>query len=371
MPMLLALTTGTLYIVEFLFGAVLVFVTLRSAVLTFVLPRGENTFVTRVVFRAVWRWGFSWRYAKVVRFEDRDRVAALFAPTALLMLPVAWMMLTMLGYTLMFNAVGIGSYYDALWLSGSSLLTLGFAPVSSLPQMLLSFSEAMIGLALVALLIAYLPTIYSAFSYREQLVNKLEVRAGQPPTAREMFERAYRIEGLGRLDPLWREWEDWFVAVEESHTTFGALPFFRSPDPERSWVTAAGAVLDAAAFRAAVLDLPRQPQAELCLRAGYLALRRIADFYRLPYPKQVAYGDPISIAREEWDAVVNQWASIGLPIKPDREQAWRDWAGWRVNYDVVLLRMAELVRAPYAPWSSDRSAIFIAPANLRDSDPVH
>lgn len=38
---------------------------------------------------------------------------------------------------------------------------------------------------------------------------------------------------------------------------------------------------------------------------------------------------------------------------------------------VVLLRMAELVRAPYAPWLSDRLAINVAPANLRDRDPVH
>ncbi len=39
----------------------------------------------------------------------------------------------------------------------------------------------------------------------------------------------------------------------------------------------------------------------------------------------------------------------------DREQAWRDFSGWRVNYDVPLLALASLVMAPYAPWSSDRS----------------
>ena len=39
----------------------------------------------------------------------------------------------------------------------------------------------------------------------------------------------------------------------------------------------------------------------------------------------------------------------------DREQAWADFAGWRVNYDAVLIALCRLTMAPYAPWSSDRS----------------
>jgi hypothetical protein len=42
-------------------------------------------------------------------------------------------------------------------------------------------------------------------------------------------------------------------------------------------------------------------------------------------------------------------------MKPDRDAAWAAFAGWRVNYDSVLLALATLVMAPYAPWSSDRS----------------
>jgi hypothetical protein len=45
----------------------------------------------------------------------------------------------------------------------------------------------------------------------------------------------------------------------------------------------------------------------------------------------------------------------GVPIKSDRDQAWRDFAGWRVNYDDVLLGLALLTAAPVAMWSSDRS----------------
>jgi hypothetical protein len=157
----------------------------------------------------------------------------------------------------------------------------------------------------------------------------------------------------------------WFADIEESHTSLAALVFFRSPQPDHSWVTAAGAVLDAAAIAASTLDIPRDAQADLCLRAGYLALRRIADFFKVPHNSDPQPGDPISISREEYEAACEQLANSGVPLKPDRDQAWRDYAGWRVNYDTVLLALAAITAAPYAPWSSDRSLLPPRPRALR------
>ena len=64
----------------------------------------------------------------------------------------------------------------------------------------------------------------------------------------------------------------------------------------------------------------------------------------------------ISITRAEFDAAYEQFADNGVPVLPDQDQAWRDFAGWRVNYDQVLIELAELVMAPPAPWSSDRNS---------------
>ena len=47
-----------------------------------------------------------------------------------------------------------------------------------------------------------------------------------------------------------------------------------------------------------------------------------------------------------------------MPLRADRDQAWRDFAGWRVNYDVPLVTLAGFLVAPYARWSSDRSIPF-------------
>jgi hypothetical protein len=123
-----------------------------------------------------------------------------------------------------------------------------------------------------------------------------------------------------------------------------------------SWVTAAGAVLDAAALFNSTIDVEGNVETQLCLRAGYIALRRIASFFRLPFDPDPRFPlNPIAVGREEYDDMVADLAARGVPLKEDRERAWLDFAGWRVTYDAPLLRLAELTMAPYAQWSSDRS----------------
>ena len=189
-----------------------------------------------------------------------------------------------------------GSVREDLTSSGSALLTLGFEQPDSLPTTFLAFSEAIIGLTLVALLITYLPSLYSAFSARESEVALLEVRAGAPPSGVAMIERFARINWVGGLSSVWR--------------------------------------------------------------AGYIALRRIAGFFGTEVNNDPQPDDPISVSRDEFDGAYDRLVAVGLTVKPDREQAWKDFCGWRVNYDHVLLSLASLTMAPYAPWSSDRSSTF-------------
>lgn len=347
-------------VLVFVAGFYIVVSTLASAVRSFVLPRSSPDQISRIVFVTM-RRVFDFRLKNADTYNERDATMAMFAPVSLLVLVVVWMTATLFGYMGMYWALGISSLRQAFLVSGSSLLTLGFAGVDGLPQMILSFTEAMIGLILIALLIAYLPTMYQAFARREAAVTLLEVRAGSPPSAVQAIARFYRIGRLDDLGSLWPSWEAWFADLEESHTSLAALNFFRSPRPEHSWVTAAGAILDTAALTNAALDVPHDPRADLCLRAGYLALRHIADFFGIPHNPNPTPADPISIAREEFDEALEQLAEQGVPLKADREQAWRDFRGWRVNYDAVLIALANLTMAPFAPWSSDRSLRTVRP----------
>ena len=348
-------------ILVFLLGFLTVVLTLSSAVSTFVLPRAARSQLNRLVFGLLRRIiDFLLHFAKT--YPQRDGIMAYYAPVGVMLLVPAWYVLIALGYAAMYWSMGVGDFQSVIRLSGSSLFTLGFESNNAFGVMVLEFSEAMLGLLMVALLIAYLPTMYAAFSRREQVVNMLEVRAGSPPSASEMLLRFHRNQGLEKLSEYWKVWEAWFADIEESHTTLPALIFFRSPRAENSWVTAAGAVLDAASITLSSIDIPYEISAALSIRAGFLALRRIASYFDIPNPQNPHYPDvPICVERAEFESVLDQLVVAGVPVKQNREQAWRDFAGWRVNYDHALILLCGLVMAPQAPWSSDRAPRFELP----------
>jgi hypothetical protein len=340
----------------FVGGAVVVLAVLASAVKTVVMPRAEPAILTRWVFVVI-RKPFDLRLRRITDWNEVDRVMARYAPFSLVALPGVWVASLVLGFVPIYWASGL-SWHDALIQSGSSALTLGFATDPRNAALVATFVEATLGLGLAALLISFLPSIYGQFSRREVLVSQLDTWAGTPPTPLALFRRAHAIGWMEQLDDFWAEWERWFAEIEESHTSFQALPFVRSPRPERSWITAAGAVLDGAALRASTLDLPPSWRAQLCLRSGYLALRAIAESCDIPTPAHPAPDDPISVTRQEYDAVVDEMVALGIAVQPDRDQSWRDFAGWRVNYDEALIALCGLVVAPVAPWSSDRSLVY-------------
>lgn len=345
-------------VAAFVLGLFIVKMTLLSAIRTFVLPRMAQDQLVRWTFVVVRRL-FEFRLRNLTTYEERDSIMAFYAPIALLSLVPTWLTAVLLGYMLMFAALDPSTAFD---MSGSSLLTLGFAKGDGLLYSILTFSEATIGLILVALLIAYLPTMYAAFAQREKAVLLLDVRAGTPPTAVNAVLRLHRIKMLEELPGFWESWEDWFAQIAESHTSLPALVFFRSPQAEHSWITAAGCVMDLAALHMSTLDIPPQAAKALCLRAGYLALRRVCDFFRIPYNTDPHFPqNPISIRREEFDAAYDLFAAENVPLK-EREQAWLDFAGWRVNYDETLLALCTVTMPPEVPWSSDRAPKFKTPA---------
>ncbi len=345
-----------LQVVAVVLGAALVVATGLSAIKTVVLPRAAGTIVTRAVFVLVRRT----IYAAIGRrsFAVRDRALAYYAPIALILLPGVWVALVMGGFTLIGWGAGMTTWREAYLTSGSSILTLGTVFHRDLTHATLTYVEATLGLGLVSLQISYLPTIYGAFSRREQLVGMLEVRAGVPPSPVVALTRFSRIRGMDRLvDELIAPWEPWFADIEESHTTLPALVFFRSPLPERSWITAAGCVLDTAALLTSTVAVPHDARVDVTIRAGFQSLRRIADYFGMPYDAAPEPTDPVSVTRDEYDALYDDLDAAGVPLVADRDRAWADFAGWRVNYDAVLLGLAALVDAPPAPWSSDRGPL--------------
>jgi len=334
-------------------GLWLVGAVLLSALRTVVVPRGERAMLSGIVFLSMRKaLELPLRNAPPAR---RELLLRRYAPISLVMLAFTWAVLVIIGFTPVHWALGELSWSEALQVSGSSLTTLGFVSADPTPARLVEILEALIGLGLVGLLISFLPAIYGAYSQRELLVAQLASRAGEPPSVATFLIRQQAIRGLDDLGDTWREWEDWFSQVEETHSSYPSLAYFRSGD-QRSWLTAAGTVLDAAAMVQSAVDIPRLASASLCIRSGFLCLREVADQFLIPYDADPGPGDPISVTRAEFDECCDRMAAAGVPLVADRDQAWQDWSGWRVNYDGPLLGLCVIVEPPAAPWSSDRVA---------------
>lgn len=341
-------------------GVVVVAFVLSAMVRTVVVPRGERVWLSVMVF-GVTRLLFAPFAKESHTYERRDRVMARYAPTALLMLPIVWAFGIMGGFTPIFWGIGVDSWRDAFLISGSSFTTLGFRTAPGTAPMEAAIVEGLLGLGLVALLISFLPTIYSHFSRRETTVAKLFIRAenqaGQADPV-TLLIRSHDFGGLSRLDSVWVEWDQWFVELSESHRSFPALNFFRSPDPDRSWVTGAGISLDLAAIYLSAVNITINPQAALLIRSGFLSLRSLCDYFDIPYDPDPDPADPISVTRGEFDVEIDRLVTAGVPVHADRDRIWRDYAGWRVNYDGPLTHLADFTMAPYQAWVSDRSVRF-------------
>jgi hypothetical protein len=361
----------TLHVISIVIGVVLVLSVLISALETVVLPRNGFTHIARFVFAVADRvlvhpWGN----------EDRQaNLRALYAPVALVSLPLVWMLSMTVGFTFLFWGISHDTWQRAFEVSGSSLFTLGFAEPDGSGRVWLSFVEATIGLGLVALLISYLPTIYAAHNGREKGIALLRPFVGAPPSAVGLLANLHRAKSLDNPE-LWRTMVSWLLDLDQTHTSFPALCYFPESSPEQSWVASVGAMVDAAALMFSVsefnteghgVDEVRGPM--LALAYGLPALVRVGRAAGLPIAEPVLLAElitkaadsepppPISIRHEEYDVALGQLVTLFEVPDTEREACWSRFAWVRSGYDDAIRGLAGLTLGAPAPWSTDRPAV--------------
>jgi hypothetical protein len=347
-------------------GLFLQLVVLDAAIRTFLLPRVATVRLSRYTSR-----GIAKAFRMIARrksYVSKDEILALYPSIVLLSYQVVWLALSLVAFGFIYVASGVSTFSHAFALSGSSIIGAGIVAANQGSILIPQYIEAGIGLVLLALLIAFIPTLYQSFQRREYAVSRLTVRAGIPATPWGVLEIAASVDSYQRLDELWREWEAWFIDVGETHTTLVILNYYRSPNPDQTWIGAAASVLDAAALFQAAVDAEPSPTAGLCIRAGWLSLRRIADYFKVPYPTDLHKEIPISISRDEFEIVLDRLARVGVPILADRDTAWRDFVGWRVNYDAIIETFYGLFTCPRTDWHTAALQPLVGPSNLRGMD---
>jgi len=85
----------------------------------------------------------------------------------------------------------------------------------------------------------------------------------------------------------------------------------------------------------------------------------------VPYPLDLHRSVPIAINRDEFDLVLERLEKAGVPIVADRDAAWSDFVGWRVNYDAMFDAFYSLFTCPRTDWHSASVHPLFGPSNRR------
>jgi len=333
-------------------GLLLLGLTGTSVIKTFMIPRGTSTRLNMVVAGLIYGL-FRLLTARIDDLPRRERILAISAPAFLLSLLVSWLICLFAGFALLLWP-SAGDFSLALRESGSSLFTLGFALPAGAGATAIVFVAAASGLAVLALLIAYLPLLYAAFNRRETLVAMFEALAGAPPWGPELLARQALIDNSATLPGLYTRWTEWAADISESHVNYRTLVYFRSPDPAASWLLSLLAVLDGAALHMALNPSSAPYEARPLLRVGYLAMRRLAANLRLPVADDPGPDDPIELTRAEFDEAVQWLADAGWQAERSADEAWPHFHGWRVNYEAAAYQLALHLDLLPALWSGPR-----------------
>jgi hypothetical protein len=334
-------------------GIVLLLVTASSVIKTLLIPRAARTALGSALGWLV-RGAFGKITARTEDLRHRERILAASGPAWLISLLVCWLACLLLGYALLLWPLNHHTFPLSLEESGSSLFTLGFVrPYGTGPTGVVFLAGAS-GLALVALLIAYLPVLYAAFNRREISVTMLEALAGSPPWGPELLARQALIGDEAYLPKVYERWTEWAADLAESHTNYRTLVFFRSPDPQTSWLLGLLAVLDAAALHLSLNPGTAPPEARPLLRVGYITLRKLARSLGLAVTDDPHPEDPLVLTRAEFDTAVDRMRRAGWVFEREPDEAWPHFHGWRVNYEGAAYALARLLDVPPAVWSGGR-----------------
>ncbi len=330
-------------------GIVIVLATAWNVFTALVLPRVTSSRITAGVAKVI--GGTARRISpRLPTYELRDRVLSFVGPASMVALFGLWLLLLVVGFSLIiwWNA-GI-DYGSALGIAGSSVFTLGIASADGAGPHTLEILAAGVGLLVVALEIAYLPALYNAFAARETEVTMLDARGGSPAWGPEILGRAYWLDTMDELPELYGDWERWAAAVSESHSNYPGLIFFRSPVSRRNWLVSLVAMMDSAALFHSVSPDQTPRQARLCLSMGIRCVRAVARALKIPFDEDPLPTTGIRLTRAQFDDGLRRLVEVKFPMERDADEAWRNFVGWRVNYEPIVDELSRLILPPPAPW---------------------
>ena len=218
----------------------------------------------------------------------------------------------------------------------------------------LMVSESGVGLGFVALVIGYVPVLYTTFSRREVAVALLDSRAGGPPTAGELLLRHGFEGGQHELTILLAEWERWSAEMLESHVSYPILCYYRSQHDNQSWLSAITAILDACALLITTIEGPATRQAQLTFAMARHTLVDLGHVFRLETAENHFRDSPaIRLSDEDFGRFCDALRPTGFSLCASADTHQRLTA-IRLLYEPHAQAMAEFLSMDLPRWIAPR-----------------
>lgn len=337
----------------FTLGLVVVVGTGISMLKHLVVPRRAWSLLPFAVTTVV-TGGFRFVVRRLRSYDLADRFLGFLGPVVVVATLMAMLAAFVLGFTLLLAPFESISVPDALRESGSSVTTLGFESTRYPGPSVIDVVAGATGLIVVALTIAYLPTLYSIIRDRERLVKKLEGRAGSPTWGPQVLICHHTQGALECLPAFFADWENWAAEVADTHTKYPVLVTFRLPRAPNHWVLSLLAVLDAAALDLSLRPSAARPEARLVLQMGRRCLRDLAG----PTGAPSDTGEPdagLWLTEGAFADAVRRLSEAGYPLERSAAEAWPEFRSYRLSYEAIAIHIADRVVAPPTRWSGPRT----------------
>lgn len=340
-------------------GIVCLWIVLLDAFQTIILPRrATGRFrLTRLFYIATWRpWAF---FGRRIRHErKRETVFSYYGPLSLILLLIVWAGLMVIGFGLIYFAIGSPfkdlaqhpSFRSDLYVSGTTIFTLGLGDVTpqSAAARVLTILEAGTGLGFLAMVMGYFPVLYSAFSRREVSISLLDARAGSPPTAAELLRRHSYQGAEESLSVLLLEWERWSAELLESHLSYPLLCYFRSQHNNQSWLSALTAILDASALLISGIRGQEARQAQLTFAMARHALVDLAQIFSL----QPLINAPDRLPSDRYQVLYDMLCQSGVSVCRDNHSSER-LREMRALYEGYAEALSRYLFMPLPQWIAE------------------
>jgi hypothetical protein len=347
-------------ILSMIAGTLCLVIVLLDAFQTIILPRrAAGRFrLTRVFYAMTWRpWVFVVR--RIGNQRKRETAYSFYGPLSLIFLLVVWASGMVVGFALVFYAIGSPfndstqrlSFLSDLYVSGTTIFTLGLGDVTPHKEWarVLIILEAGTGFGFLAVVMGYFPVLYTAFSRREVSISLLDARAGSPPTATELLRRHSHQGAEQALSQLLSEWERWSAELLESHISYTLLCYFRSQHTNQSWISALTAILDTSALLIAGVQGHEARQAQLTFAMARHAMVDLTQIFSLTPTKNAADRLP----PERYERLYEQLCQSGVSVCRDGH-SYERLRNMRELYEGYAEALSDYLCMPLPPWIAEQ-----------------